>query len=77
MTSQFQRGDIVRERGRTRLLTVSKVEQTPIIRWIITENGVAYDYNRLILVKRAHEPENDKYQWLTKLNEEDDAINGV
>ncbi|NMF00029.1 hypothetical protein [Aneurinibacillus aneurinilyticus] len=67
----FSIGDTVRERGRTRLMTVVRVEDTPILRWYIVNSGMAYDEDRLHLVKRADEETNDVYEILTKLNEED------
>lgn len=72
MTPQFQRGDIVRERGRTRLLTVMYVDETPILRWFICSDGHAYDEDRLRLVKRADEATNKMYEVLTILNEIDE-----
>jgi hypothetical protein len=67
----FSVGDTVRERWRTRLMTVVRVEDTPILRWYIVNSGMAYDDDRLLLVKRADEETNEVYEILTKLNEED------
>lgn len=67
----FSVGDTVRERWRTRLLTVESVVETPILRWYIVSSGMAFDEDRLRLVKRADEETNEVYEILTKLNEED------
>lgn len=68
----FSIGDTVRERGRTRLLTVSHIDETPILRWFICSDGHAYDEDRLRLVKRAGTVTNEMYEVLTKLNEIDE-----
>jgi hypothetical protein len=67
----FSVGDTVRERYSTRLMTVVRVEDTPILRWYIVNSGMAYDEDRLRLVKLADEEPNEIYEVLTKLNEED------
>lgn len=68
----FSIGDTVRERGRTRLLTVTYVDETPILRWFICSDGQAYDEDRLRLVKRVDAVTNEMYEILTKLNEIDE-----
>ncbi|WP_276914077.1 hypothetical protein [Aneurinibacillus aneurinilyticus] len=66
----FSVGDTVRERFSTRLLAVESIVETPILRWYVC-NSMAYDEDRLHLVKRADEETNEVYRILTKLNEED------